>query len=227
MADPGHTRGAVAASALAFTAGFVDTCGFIALFGLFTAHVTGNFVLIGATAAGQGHGLVARLIALPVFVAVVALVHATTRWSGARSARPLLVIEAMLLAVFAVIGLAASPIHSSDQPLALLAGMAGVAAMAVQNAASRGVFAGLAPTTVMTGNVTQLTIDLVDLAAGATPDNRQALLARIHRTWPPLALFTVGCAAGAVSFITVGFSCLAAPILVILALAAFDGRRAS
>jgi uncharacterized membrane protein YoaK (UPF0700 family) len=33
---------------LSFVAAFVDTCGFVALFSLFTAHVTGNFVLIGA-----------------------------------------------------------------------------------------------------------------------------------------------------------------------------------
>ncbi len=33
-------------SLLAFTSGFVDTLTFIALFGLFAAHVTGNFVLI-------------------------------------------------------------------------------------------------------------------------------------------------------------------------------------
>ena len=229
MAEQSRRRDAVVASTLAFTAGFVDTCGFIALFGLFTAHVTGNFPLIGAAAAGQGHDLLAKLMALPVFVGVVALVHATMQRSGARSARrPLLMLEAMLLAAFAVIGVAASPIRSSDEPLAFLAGMIGVTAMAVQNAASRGVFAGLAPTTVMTGNVTQLTVDLVDLAAGRDPDGgRQALLARIHRTWPPVALFTVGSATGAVSFINFGFGCLAAPIMAVLALAAFDARRAS
>ena len=33
---------------LSFIAGYVDTAVFIGLFGLFTAHVTGNFVLIGS-----------------------------------------------------------------------------------------------------------------------------------------------------------------------------------
>jgi uncharacterized membrane protein YoaK (UPF0700 family) len=36
---------------LAFNAGYVDTFGFLSLHGLFTAHVTGNFVTIGAALA--------------------------------------------------------------------------------------------------------------------------------------------------------------------------------
>ena len=44
-------------SVLAAIAGYVDTLSFVALFGLFTAHVTGNFVLIGAGAAGFGQGV--------------------------------------------------------------------------------------------------------------------------------------------------------------------------
>jgi purine-cytosine permease-like protein len=39
---------------LAAIAGYVDTLSFVALFGLFTAQVTGNFVLIGAGFAGYG-----------------------------------------------------------------------------------------------------------------------------------------------------------------------------
>ncbi len=33
---------------LSFNGGYVDTAGFLALQGLFTAHVTGNFVTLGA-----------------------------------------------------------------------------------------------------------------------------------------------------------------------------------
>jgi uncharacterized protein DUF1275 len=36
-----------ATATLSFVGGFVDVVGFIALFGLFTAHVTGNFIMLG------------------------------------------------------------------------------------------------------------------------------------------------------------------------------------
>src|SRR5246127_2094061 len=56
---------------LSFTAGYVDTAGFLALQGLFTAHVTGNFVTLGASLALGTSGAIAKLLALPVFCAVV------------------------------------------------------------------------------------------------------------------------------------------------------------
>jgi uncharacterized membrane protein YoaK (UPF0700 family) len=60
-----------AAPLLAAVAGYVDTLGFVALFGLFTAHVTGNFVLIGAELARPGHGVLLKLLAFPAFIAAV------------------------------------------------------------------------------------------------------------------------------------------------------------
>jgi uncharacterized membrane protein YoaK (UPF0700 family) len=56
---------------LSFNAGYVDTAGFLALQGLFTAHVTGNFVTLGASLALGTSGAVAKLLALPVFCVVV------------------------------------------------------------------------------------------------------------------------------------------------------------
>src|SRR4051794_31144571 len=46
---------------LSLNAGFVDTAGFLALQGLFTAHVTGNFVTLGASLVFGTSGAVAKL----------------------------------------------------------------------------------------------------------------------------------------------------------------------
>jgi uncharacterized membrane protein YoaK (UPF0700 family) len=56
---------------LSFNGGYVDTAGYIALQGLFTAHVTGNFVTIGSALVFGTSGVVAKLLALPVFCAVI------------------------------------------------------------------------------------------------------------------------------------------------------------
>ena len=45
--------------------------GFLPLQGLFTAHVTGNFVTLGASLALGTSGAVAKVLALPVFCVVV------------------------------------------------------------------------------------------------------------------------------------------------------------
>ena len=53
---------------LSFVASYVDTAVFVGLFGLFTSHVTGNFVLIGAALVHHADGVETKLLALPVFV---------------------------------------------------------------------------------------------------------------------------------------------------------------
>jgi uncharacterized membrane protein YoaK (UPF0700 family) len=208
-----------AGALLAFTAGFVDTTGFIALFGLFTAHVTGNFVLIGAGLAEPHQALIGKLLALPVFVVVVAATRlfVLAREARGRNAVPGLVIgQALFLVLFLLAGIAASPIGYGDEPLAILAGMLGVTAMAIQNAGSRTVFATLAPTTVMTGNVTQVVIDLVDLAAQKAA--RDQARGRLVKMLPAVVAFAVGAIAGALGYKLFGFWCLLAPIVTVSAL---------
>jgi len=48
--------------------GFVDTAGFLGLAGLFTAHVTGNFVTLGAALVLGSHGIIGKNPALPEFI---------------------------------------------------------------------------------------------------------------------------------------------------------------
>src|ERR1700722_5392783 len=85
---------------LSLNAGFVDTAGFLALQGLFTAHVTGNFVTLGASLVLGTSGALAKLLALPVFCVVVI----ASRWLGTLLSHhsthpfvPLLVLKVLLL----------------------------------------------------------------------------------------------------------------------------------
>jgi uncharacterized membrane protein YoaK (UPF0700 family) len=210
---------------MAGTAGFVDTCGFVALFGLFTAHVTGNFVLIGATLASPRPGILAKLLAFPEFILVVAAtqlaLHHCKR-SGRDPAQPVLFGQAVALALFLGLGVWASPVQNADSAIALLIGMFGVAAMAIQNVASRTIFAAHAPSTVMTGNVTQTVIDAVEVALGADTSPARS---RLRKMLPPVCGFAIGAIAGGLGFVRLGFWCLIAPLLAILYVA-WQCRRA-
>jgi len=220
MSDESPRDDLASALLLSFTGGYVDTFGFVTLFGLFTAHVTGNFVLVGAALAGHGHGITGKLLALPTFVLVVA---ATRAWQRARERRgggpavALLAVQLAGLLAFMAAGLAASPIVDPDAPAVIATGLLGVASMAIQNAAARSTFVKLSPSTVMTGNVTQVTMDLVDLAFGdALPEVARL---RVAKLWPPILAFAVGATAAGLLASRLGFLALLVPMFALLALA--------
>jgi uncharacterized membrane protein YoaK (UPF0700 family) len=207
---------------LGFTAGFVDTLGFVALFSFFSAHVTGNFVVLGSALSQPVHGLIAKLLALPTFVLAVAAVRLYGRSLERRAlsaAVPLLLLEAIFLVGFMALGLFAAPIINADAPLAILTALTATVAMGIQNAASRTVFASLSPTTVMTGNVTQLAIDAVDLIAGGPEATLNPVRARFKRFWPPVVAFGFGAACGALSYKLGGFASLIVPTVLVFAMA--------
>ncbi len=223
MTDPA-APGPLLPASLAFVAGFVDTCGFVALYGLFSAHVTGNFVLLGASLIQPHAGVIAKLLALPVFMIAVALTRLYLIRSPSLAIRGVLLAEGVFLVLFLVAGIRLPLVIDADAPLAVIAGMSAVVAMGIQNAASRTVFATLSPTTVMTGNVTQVVLDTVDLLAGPTEETRTAASGRLRKFGPPVIAFGAGAAAGAVGYGFGGYWCLLLPIALIVVLLARSAR---
>ena len=209
-------------TALAFVAGFVDAAAFIALTGLFTAHVTGNFVLIGAELVTSSTGVLAKVLALPVFMGAVALARILALLLERQGADPLpwlLAVEAALLAGFGLCGTLSSPLNAPDGAPALVVGMLAVAAMGVQNAIGRLSLGHLAPTTVMTVSVSQAVIDATDLIL-RTSGNAATTRARLLRVLPAIATFAAGALVGAFGIAHLAFGCIALPIMVLISLIA-------
>ena len=211
-------RNLLTSSALGFTAGYVDTVGFVALFGLFTAHVTGNFILIGSEFAQPMHGVLLKFLAFPAFIAGVATARllALRMQHGERSPRAsLLAMQFALLAACMLCGWRAQPIVDASAPWVLATGMLGAAAMGVQNAAAKLAFSDLAPTTVMTGNVTQIVIDLVDLVRGS---DDAGLRQRVAKFVCPALAFAIGAICGALLYQNASMWALALPLAILVGL---------
>jgi uncharacterized membrane protein YoaK (UPF0700 family) len=202
---------------LSFNGGFVDTAGFIGLQGLFTAHVTGNFVTLAATLLSGTHGVVAKLLALPEFIIVIAaarLLDAALQARGLPARQVLLIAKVVCLLAFFVLAVTFGPFPDSDAPAALWTAFAGIAGMAIQNGVQRVHFSAMPPTTLMTGNTTQAVLDGIDLLRGAPGADASAMRARFGRILWSIAWFALGCAVAAGLYYLVGFWCLALPVAV-------------
>ncbi len=202
---------------MSVNAGYVDTAGFLALQGLFTAHVTGNFVTIGASVVFGSSGTAAKLLALPVFCLVIIVTRlfafALPRM-GLPILRTMLTIELALLAVGAVLAVVLGPFKPGDEGAVIATGMVLVAAMAIQNAASRIHLGTAPPTTLMTGTTTQMMIDIADLIRGLPPEPAAAAKARLGKMTANVVAFAIGCAGGAWLFSLFGGWCFALPPLL-------------
>lgn len=202
---------------LSFMAGYVDTAGFLALQGLFTSHVTGNFVTLGAALVFGTSGVLAKLLALPTFClaifAVRILAYGLPR-RGLPVLRTLLTIKVLLLTVGCALAIGFGPFTNGDSWPALITGLTLVSAMGIQNAVQRVHLATAPPTTIMTGNATQMMIDLADLlrarATGAPNPRREKML----RLAANVIAFAAGCAGAALFFSRVGVMCFVLPPLL-------------
>jgi len=205
---------------LSVMAGYVDTAGFLALHGLFTAHVTGNFVTIGASLVSGTSGIVAKLLALPVFCVFVIgarLLRYQLDARGQPVVRSLLAIKLALFVVAMVLALRYGPFPQGDSLTATLTGMTLVAAMAIQNALHRVHLASAPPSTLMTGTTTQIMLDIGDRICGVPADQKAAVDARLRKMSVAVLAFAVGCAAGAWLYAIGGMWCFAVPPLLAVA----------
>src|SRR5882724_2070240 len=204
---------------LSTTAGAVDVIGFLALGGLFTAHITGNVVIVAAHYVTGGFSQIGPLLAVPVFMVVMGLVTLASSAIirvGSYPVRPLLLLETALLAGFLVLGVAFGRFADADSSIAIVAGMLGVSAMATQNVLGRLALKGAPSTAVMTTNITQLTVDLVTLASRrrGNADELATARRRARMTLPCIVGFIGGCAAGAALEVKFGFWALALPVVL-------------
>ncbi|BAS54181.1 MULTISPECIES: YoaK family protein [Leptolyngbya] len=232
-------RDAPARFLLSWVAGFVDTAAFIVLFGIFTAHVTGNIALAGsAFASSDPQTTLLRLSMLPVFmlsVAFTSLLANFARKIGWAVLPVLLSAEAIALGIFMVVGLqfSATLLVDVQDELIFPIAVTGVMAMGIQNALMKEAaasFTGYFPTTVMTGNFTQFTIDLVHYISAKfvkqteeTKSEAAEAMRKLKLTLPLLTGFFLG-GTGAAYFVpSAEFWCLSMPLFAVslLAVAAY------
>src|SRR5260221_4247403 len=182
---------------LSFNGGYVDSAGYLAVQGLFTAHVTGNFVTIGAALVFGTSGVVAKLLALPVFCMVIIVTRLVSfilppRWPVLET---MLTLKLLLLLVAAVLAIATGPFANGDSAPAIILGMTLVSAMAIQNAVQRIHLGAAPPTTLMTGTTTQMMIDIADVVRGAPGVAGDAIRSRLRRMCAAVLSFAAGPAA--------------------------------
>jgi len=201
---------------LSTIAGATDVISFLALGGLFTAHITGNLVILAAHYITGKFGQIGPLLSVPIFVVVLSLVTFAFVTKPTRIARRgMLILQAVFLTCFLGFAVAFGPFPDPDSAIAVLTGMLGVAAMAIQNGVVRQALPGSPSTAVMTTNVTRVAVDFARLARGHAVDAERVQIR--HRTDVTLLSvigFVTGVVAGAVLETYLGLWSLVFPVLL-------------
>ncbi|WP_020211667.1 YoaK family protein [Flavobacterium rivuli] len=197
---------------LTFCAGYCDAATFFGGLGIFSAHITSNFIVFVydiLTRADAKSWL--KLISLPVFV--IASFTAESIFSKNKDANKLLLIEALLLLLAGGVSVVFNLWHVSTLWHIYLCTFITVFAMSLQSAYSR-IFSASSygPTTAMTGNVTQLAIDLENVIKKRGVVNRNDLKKQAIL----VCGFFCGAFAGGIVAKAAGLAALVIPAIIIL-----------
>jgi uncharacterized membrane protein YoaK (UPF0700 family) len=173
--------------------------------------------LIGAALAHpHGGPLLLKFLAFPAFifgVVIARLMIGALLSRGLHALWYAYILQLVLLIAFMILGCLASPIGDEPSNLAIAAGVVGAIAMGTHSASGRLLLSHLAPTAMMTGNVTQLVIDSVDVLRGVADDAVRQRCVKF--LWPVLA-FGVGAVGAAFTYLYTGFLALILPIAILI-----------
>lgn len=202
---------------LAWVAGYCDTATFVSGDSIFSAHVTGNFIVFAAqVSSGSTSGAAwIKLLTFPVFVIAVM----AGGWLAEKSTKKyrILLAEGIILTAC---GTAAFflPILTSleEKPVTYLIVMVTVLGMGLQNAFGK-LFAKEThgPTTMMTGNVTQAALDLGTVIRKGRLGNELSV-SSLKKQAVTIGGFLAGCVIGAVVARWVGLSAIIIPGIAIV-----------
>lgn len=213
---------------LSLIAGSSDATSFLGL-GLFSAHVTGNLVILAAYIVGRRVDAACLILSVPIFILVLGLARllaAGLEALGRSALQPLLLLQFLMLGGSLVLGLSAGPRPLPETRAIIVAGELCVAAMAVQHALVALSLHGSPTTAVMTTNLTRFVMDIGEAVLGHDPARMAEARHRARHTWPVILGFTAGAGLGAVCFAAAGLTALGLPTaLALIALAMGRGTQ--
>jgi uncharacterized membrane protein YoaK (UPF0700 family) len=194
----------------------VDLTGFLTLGNIFTAHITGNVVLVAALVVRGGRMNPAQILAIPVFVAAVAatwlLAKASSR-RGPRLLRLLLSTHFLLLSCVLIFSVITKPSANPHGLMGVITAMIAVSAMACQFALLRLTLPVAPSTAVMTGNLTNTVLSLLDTHSRTQPlmaGDPERLTGSVHL----LIAFFGGCVVAAATVTYLGDWAWSLPVVL-------------
>jgi uncharacterized membrane protein YoaK (UPF0700 family) len=204
---------------LAFIAGFADTATFVGARGVFSAHVTGNFVLFAVALFKGVHEIDYLKIFLFVpFLLAVAFVARLSRVVQLQKhfEGTMLLLASLLLFIPAFYFFGVTKLQDELWDVANVFIMLPVIAMGIQNGLYKIVYPTEPMTTVMTGNAIQVVLEAVGYA-GAKGDKaaRRKKALSIFRL---VSGFALGCFTAAWMVTMHSLGALALPALILLGL---------
>ncbi|KIC63978.1 YoaK family protein [Chryseobacterium taiwanense] len=198
---------------MAFSAGFVDTSTFTVADGLFSAHITGNFVVF-AYKLSHHHTLsdFTNLVSFPVFISAVILTRKIDNIY--KNERGIFASIGFFLIIAGCIAFLLKQNHIETGFIYHLMLMLIVFAMGIQNTANR-LYANstFGSTTVMTGNVTKA---LLDFFSYFSTQHTLEKLIELKKSLVLLTGFLIGCLLGALISSTFGLVSMLIPAVLIV-----------